>query len=49
LLALGATDVTLVPGSRGAFEITVDGRLAWSKQASGRFPADAEIDTLLED
>jgi predicted Rdx family selenoprotein len=28
------------------FEITVDGRLAFSKKAIGRFPEDAEIDAL---
>lgn len=48
MLALGAADVTLVPGSRGVFEITIDGRLAWSKKACGRFPEDAELDALLE-
>jgi len=25
------------------FEITVDGRLAWSKKASGRFPTAEEV------
>jgi selT/selW/selH-like putative selenoprotein len=25
------------------FEITVDGRLAWSKKATGRFPTDDEV------
>ena len=31
----------------GVFEIAVDGRLAWSKKATGRFPTDEEvIDTL---
>jgi selT/selW/selH-like putative selenoprotein len=27
----------------GVFEITVDGRLAWSKKATGRFPTDEEM------
>ena len=31
-------DVELVRGSGGVFEITVDGRLAFSKKALGRFP-----------
>jgi selT/selW/selH-like putative selenoprotein len=35
-----------VPGTGGVFEITVDGRLAFSKKATGRFPTDAEIDAL---
>jgi selT/selW/selH-like putative selenoprotein len=35
--------VSLRKSGGGVFEITVDGRLAWSKQASGRFPDDAEV------
>jgi selT/selW/selH-like putative selenoprotein len=27
----------------GVFEITVDGRLAYSKKASGRFPTEDEV------
>jgi selT/selW/selH-like putative selenoprotein len=27
----------------GVFEITVDGRLAFSKKATGRFPTDEEV------
>jgi selT/selW/selH-like putative selenoprotein len=27
----------------GVFEITVDGRLAYSKKATGRFPTDQEV------
>ncbi|MCB1747865.1 MAG: SelT/SelW/SelH family protein [Gammaproteobacteria bacterium] len=48
MLAQGADEVTLVAGGGGVFEITVDGRLAWSKKARGRFPDDAEIDALLQ-
>jgi predicted Rdx family selenoprotein len=29
------------------FEITVDGRLAYSKKASGRFPTDDEVRSAL--
>jgi selT/selW/selH-like putative selenoprotein len=36
----------LVPGVGGAFEITVDGRLVFSKKALGRFPTDEEIDAV---
>jgi selT/selW/selH-like putative selenoprotein len=36
----------LVPGTGGVFEITVDGRLAFSKKATGRFPTDQEIDAI---
>ena len=41
------TDVELVRGSGGVFEITVDGRLAFSKKALGRFPDDAEVTALV--
>ncbi len=30
-------------GGGGVFEVTVDGRLAYSKKATGRFPTDSEI------
>ena len=33
----------LVPSDGGRFEITVDGRLAYSKKATGRFPTDEEV------
>ena len=36
-------EVELVPGVGGVFEITVDGRLAFSKKATGRFPAGEDI------
>ena len=36
-------EVDLVPGVAGVFEITVDGRLAFSKKQTGRFPTDEEI------
>jgi selT/selW/selH-like putative selenoprotein len=39
-------EVDLVKGTSGVFEITVDGRLAFSKKQLGRFPEDAEIDAL---
>jgi selT/selW/selH-like putative selenoprotein len=35
--------VGLSRGSGGVFEITVDGRLAYSKKASGRFPTEQEV------
>lgn len=40
-------DVTLTASGGGRFEITVDGRLAYSKKALGRFPTDAELDALV--
>jgi selT/selW/selH-like putative selenoprotein len=35
--------VELVRGSRGAFEVKVDGRLVFSKAEAGRFPEPDEI------
>ena len=39
-------EVELVKGRGGMFEITVDGRLLFSKKALGRFPSDEELDAL---
>ncbi len=36
-------DVRLRKSGGGVFEITVDGRLHYSKKATGRFPSDDEI------
>jgi selT/selW/selH-like putative selenoprotein len=41
------TNVELVRGAGGVFEITVDGTLAFSKKALGRFPEDRELDALV--
>ena len=41
------TECTLIPSKGGVFEITVDGRLRWSKKAEGRFPTDGELDAIL--
>jgi predicted Rdx family selenoprotein len=35
-----------VRSSGGVFEITADGRPLFSKKALGRFPTDAEIETM---
>jgi selT/selW/selH-like putative selenoprotein len=39
-------EVELVPGVAGVFDITVDGKLAYSKKQTGRFPTDEEIDAI---
>ena len=39
-------EVELVPGVAGVFEVTVDGRLAFSKKQTGRFPTDEEIEAI---
>jgi len=38
-----AADIALRRSGGGVFEITVDGRLAFSKKATGRFPTDEEV------
>ena len=35
--------VALRASGGGVFEITVDGRLGFSKKAAGRFPSDQEV------
>jgi len=47
LLGKGWHDVRLVEGGRGIFEIRDGGRVLYSKQLSGRFPTDAELDALV--
>ena len=42
----GAEEVELVKGVAGAFEITIDEKLVFSKKQLGRFPEDSEIDAL---
>jgi selT/selW/selH-like putative selenoprotein len=38
--------VQLVKAGGGVFEVSVDGRLAFSKKKLGRFPTDEEVDAL---
>jgi len=47
LLADSSSDVTLIEGSGGAFEITQNKKLVFSKKSLGRFPTDEELDALL--
>ncbi|UCH64330.1 MAG: Rdx family protein [Fidelibacterota bacterium] len=39
---------TLIPSGDGVFEISIDGRLRFSKKSLGRFPEDAEILKLID-
>ncbi len=41
------TEISLVPGSGGVFDVKVDDRLVFSKHKIGRFPDEGEITTLL--
>jgi selT/selW/selH-like putative selenoprotein len=38
-----SAQVSLTKSGGGVFEITVDGRLAYSKKATGQFPSDEEV------
>ena len=40
-------DVELIASSGGVYEITVDGKLVFSKKKLGRFPEDGEIQRLI--
>ena len=40
-------DSTLIPGSGGEFEVTVDGKLVFSKKQERRFPEAEEVLTKL--
>ena len=40
-------DIQLIKGSGGVFEITMDGKLVFSKKRLGRFPTDEELDALV--
>jgi selT/selW/selH-like putative selenoprotein len=42
-----SAQVTLRKSGGGVFEILVDGSLAYSKKASGRFPTDEEVRAVL--
>jgi selT/selW/selH-like putative selenoprotein len=37
----------VTPGSRGQFDVVLDGRVLFSKQAKGHFPEDDEVLSLL--
>ena len=40
-------EVTLIPGSGGAFEIVDNGQLLYSKLKLGRFPTNEEVDQII--
>jgi predicted Rdx family selenoprotein len=44
---MSGADIGLRKSGGGVFEIVVDGRLAYSKKAMGRFPTAAEIAGVL--
>ncbi len=42
------SQLTLVPSSGGRFEVSLDGRLIFSKLKEGRFPEFVELRKLIE-
>jgi len=42
------SDLKLVPSSGGSFEVSVDGKLVFSKLREGRFPEFSELKELID-
>ena len=47
LAKMPSTGIQLRKSGGGVFEITVDGKLAYSKKATGRFPTDEKVFAIL--
>lgn len=45
--ARGRGPVDIQVGKSGQFDIVVDGRLAYSKYKTGRFPSEAELEQIV--
>jgi selenoprotein W-related protein len=43
------SEVALKPSHGGRYEISVDGRVVFSKLRQGRFPEEDELDRLIEE
>jgi predicted Rdx family selenoprotein len=44
--ARGRGPVDVQPGNTGQFDVVIDGRVAYSKYDSGRFPVDADLERI---
>lgn len=44
-----SVDATLIKGSGGIFDVTLDGELIFSKHDQDRFPSNEEIEQLVKD
>ena len=44
---LGAADIELRVGKSGQFDVTVDGTLKYTRNKTGRFPTDDEVEDIL--
>jgi len=47
LSSLADAEIALKKGRNGVFDVTIDGKLAYSKRQTGRFPTDDEVRALL--
>jgi len=45
--ARGRGQVEIRPGKSGQFDVVVDGKLAYSRHDTGRFPGEAELGKLV--
>jgi predicted Rdx family selenoprotein len=43
----GISDIDLQTGKSGQFDVLIDGTLKYSRYQTGRFPSDADIETLV--
>jgi len=41
-------EATIIEGSRGIFDVAVDGKLVFSKYQVGRFPKPGEVSAMLK-
>jgi predicted Rdx family selenoprotein len=44
--ARGQGPVDVQPGTTGQFDVVVDGRVAYSRRDTGRFPSDADLASI---
>jgi predicted Rdx family selenoprotein len=44
--ARGQVPVQIQPGKSGQFDVVVDGRVAYSKYDTGRFPGEADLSEM---
>jgi predicted Rdx family selenoprotein len=42
----GRGPVEITPGKSGQFDVVIDGRLAYSRYATGRFPSESDLAAL---
>jgi selenoprotein W-related protein len=43
------TELTLIPGTGGVFEVVANGEMVWSRKEAGRFPEITELKQAVRD